>query len=269
MNLNMKSAVMLGALLSVCSVTEASEDTGGILLLDVSGSMGAVRTSSNADIFPTRCDLAKDIVLTKTTKFFNALQGDYLDVIAFDRSGHMESLTGGMREVGDFTSMQKYEFLGALETKLKTVSCNGSSTALGDALCMAADQLRENYVDGDDLHMMVVTDAEENSSQVCGGNNYIEQYVRPKLEADPQIKLFYGYLRRGRLNLMPKTLVNTETEAPLLMKMPTSLSKVNYVEQLKQLAIDTGGSYAVIYDDGECEGSCEDINNGGDDDIIW
>ena len=253
-----KGIIYSAALLMTCS-TFSNADTHGVLLFDKTGSMTSLRWDGES-----RCDFGKDFVVKKIGSFVSNQKGDYLDIRAFAGKNDNTSLTEGFVDISTVTpigSSQWRNFLNDIKSKLGQVSCSGV-TALGDALCKGADSLRSRYKNGDNIMMTVVTDAGENDSSICGGGNYVEDYVKPKMKSSPVVKFDLTILDSGNVNKKAKSALNASDDLQEVtiesngLYATSAASSLSEIEQLIQLSKDTGGTAEVIADQDTCDGDC-------------
>ena len=147
----------------------------GILYLDITRSMETSREEGSS-----RCAISKSIAKTSVTAFFEKWNGRLIDVRTFSESGKVISLTGGFTKIAQ-------PALDGIDS-LTVDECPGKATALAEALCIAAEDIRnavgEKIRPGRD-HMMVVaaTDGGENGSNgPCSGENWQEFQGIGKIE---------------------------------------------------------------------------------------
>ncbi|WP_431687256.1 hypothetical protein [Hahella sp. NBU794] len=256
--------VLCGAALLGSMAGTAAADTRGVLLFDKTGSMASPRWDG-----ASRCEFGKTLMVSKAASFVSRFNGDYLDIRVFDGRGSLRSISGGYQHVASVLpvgSTQWNTFLNKLRSDLSGVSCSGN-TALGDALCESADSLRSLYADGDKLMMTIVTDAGENASGTCGGANYVDNKVKPKILANPVIQFDVDILVSGNVglraarankdlvelgNLEEMLAVSDMERSSLARTMPT-----DEISQLKALAVQSGGTAKTIADKDTCNGECD------------
>ncbi|WP_144392554.1 hypothetical protein [Pleionea sediminis] len=269
-----------------------SADTIATATMDITGSMN--RTRDNGQ---TRCNFAKEKMIANIEIALD--RGvDKLNVKAFSTPGAMYSITRQLFNV-DFVNTSSYTstnsqgraFVNALRNKINSLSCPGGSTALGDSICLNADELRTQYNRGDTLRMLTITDAGENSSQICGGSNYVTQHIQDKiLNEFPMIRFDIAMLTDpdGNVGLRAAgdDTIYEEAELELRSKLgakvfpkpyplpypspnPAPTQTSSEVQQLTAVATLSGGESLIIEDDDDCRTGCNIGEDDSGDDGDW
>ncbi len=160
------------------AVVSAETKNYAIFYLDKTASM----TSLTAD-GSSRCQVSKKIARTSIQNFFEKWHGKAIDVRTFAEQGNIISVTQGFTE-------SKAEAMAAIDDS----PCEGTSTALADAICDGVDVLREQFAsevgDADSYFLLVAaTDGEENSSSgPCGGVDW-KSKLESKLKEHANFRL--------------------------------------------------------------------------------
>jgi hypothetical protein len=178
-NRNMHCGAILCLYLLIASSALAETKNYAIFYLDKTASMQGTVSDGG-----TRCDASKRIAKVSVRNFFEKWNGQAIDIRTFSQPGQSISLTQGFTDI-------KAAALSAIDDS----PCDGSSTALADAICEGADRLREEFsavaADSETFLMLVAaTDGEENSSAgPCGGSDWrakVEDKIR---NTSPAIRL--------------------------------------------------------------------------------
>ena len=274
--INLKSCTKIVSIVSfllVSLISQAAESTDsyGIIFMDRSGSMMIDRPDGQS-----RCSYSKQQTIHKISKFFfdNNIKGQQIDVKAFSSGGQVNSLTGGF--VGFVDAMTAMNSLDA-------EGCSGL-TALAEAMCDAADQLRNKFsieaYQGAILRVYGSTDGDENDSPeaYCGGTNWQEMVYNKYLNEFPAVQ-FNATIYTGTVQsvssslsinstsvnmvagkalsnsvsnvevLMDSQLVNPSLSNPTQSIQVIQTNSVDTFDFLRNLAADTGGETDVIPDD--------------------
>jgi len=248
------SALSYSTMLTIAAHT-ATADIYGVALFDDTASMMTTREADGL----TRCEYAKTLFLEQIG--FAIQNWDYLDARTFSSPGAMTSITNGFVYVKNLQANNGAgaQLLSMIETAINEQSCNGWSTALGDAICDSMDDLREEGGKNDSLGMGIITDAGENHSVKCGGRNYIDTHITPKSNINPKVRVNIAVLKApygnvGRsLNYAPQDY--TYEYAPA-SNHSMSRGVDNEAEKLVLLAKSTGGEAMIISDDETCVYGC-------------
>ncbi|WP_018693084.1 VWA domain-containing protein [Algicola sagamiensis] len=241
---------LLALAISACSFSTFAADSYGVLVMDQSGSMATKRLDGQS-----RCAYSRHQAIGKISKFFIQLNGQQIDIRTFNSGGQLTSLTGGF--TGSFV-----EAMNAVNN-LAPEGCTGS-TALAEAMCVAADDLRANFTNeannGARLRVFGSTDGEENDSPVahCGGGNWQDKVTDKYLTELPPIEfnatIFTSTVSiAGLNNEVAYTDIGRHTAYEVF-----GTESIPTFEFLKQLAAQTGGTVQVIAD-----------NDPDDDDGDW
>lgn len=156
--------------------SEIRAETYGTLLFDTSKTMNNLRDNDQ-----TRCEFGKERVISNTARALGRV--DFINIVVFGNNDQYRSLTNGFKNIQGFSqsNFEGIEFLYSISRQLINTPCNATKTALGDAICRAADELRLSSNSGDSLRLAMVTDGGENDSLICGGNDYINEHIFPKI----------------------------------------------------------------------------------------
>ncbi|TQV87014.1 hypothetical protein [Aliikangiella coralliicola] len=256
------SAILTGGLLM--AATSAQAETWATSIFDKTGSMQSLRSNGES-----RCEFGKRKLIDNLKIALG--KADYINVKTFAGPNALTSLTSGFKNIQGYTptNTQGQNFLNQIESQLAQVSCTGS-TALGDAICLSADELRNNASAGSKLRMLTITDAGENSSVTCGGPipGYISTHIVPKIFASPMIQYNTAILYNGgNVNRAYATQRIADLEGLDPLKMVSGRSQAanardQEVSQLLSLSAMSGGKSIVISDTRNCDTGC----NPGDDD---
>ncbi len=211
-------------------------DTAGIILIDRTGSMGAIRPQTGE----TRCHDAKDTALADIDRFFASQPATkHLAVWTFHGTSFQKLTVGfvGYQEARDVVEGLSYS------------GCSGS-TPLAESMCAAADTLR-HYYPTDDRTLFVSSDGAENSSggECDGPNSSVgppyddeswERKVTDKLAVHPDSIVvnarYWGALSKSADEY------DVETDEPLSKSIPDHIF-------FEHLCLLTGGQYNSMADD--------------------
>lgn len=222
--------------LPVLSAT-AAVPSYGVLVMDRSGSMMSTRTDGQS-----RCSYSKQEAIDKVSRFFfNAnINGQLIEVRTFNSANNMQSVTGGFVDfVGAMTAMNNLDAEG----------CSGG-TALAQAMCSAADDLRAQFTNEADngarLRVYGSTDGDENSSPStpCGGSNWQDE-VRSKYIVETPTIEFNPTIFTGTVSIAGQHLDAVEQDNSKNGAITTSSSTFEF---LQELAVATGGEIELISD---------------------
>ena len=248
-------------------------ETWAMAILDSSSSMNVLRSDGI-----TRCEFGKRKMLNYISIALDH-NVSYLNVTSFNGNPdiNMNTLTEGFRDVKGFTStnLQGTAFLKEMENKLEVLSCSGT-TPLGDAICLSADELREQSKENDRLRLLVLTAGGENSSKICGGANYIQEHIIPKITANPIIGFSIPLLTQGDFgHELSSSAVSQQhsmeefdypeyyESGAASSKMARHLPLQDEIRQLISVSILSGGEDNMVApDDQDCLMDC---SSGGDD----
>ncbi|WP_299492774.1 VWA domain-containing protein [uncultured Shewanella sp.] len=236
-----KSLISLALLCSASALpvlsATAAVPSYGVLVMDRSGSMMSTRTDGQS-----RCSYSKQEAIDKISRFFfNAnLNGQLIEVRTFNSANNMQSVTGGFVDfVGAMTAMNNLDDEG----------CSGS-TALAQAMCSAADDLRAQFSEeasnGARLRVYGSTDGDENSSPntPCGGSNWQDE-VRSKYTVEVPTVEFNPTIFTGTVSAAVRHLAVIEQDQG---KTGAISTKSSTFEFLQELAVETGGEIELISD---------------------
>lgn len=240
----------------------------GVLLIDRTGSMQAVRTATGN----MRCEDALAQAKSALNEFYAAptpAGGNLMAIWTFTNSS-VTAVTGYVGKAAALSAV----------SSLSTAGCDGS-TPLADAICKAADTLAALNPKPNALH--ISTDGGENNSTGPCSGPWGDIYTNGTWQKKVRDKVFVSGLRLDvRFWISPTTLsllpsVDPETGKPRLPGLPSaSASAVCSTEAqcehllFSTLAGDTGGVYGVIKDNNQqypCNyGSCPPPDGGP---IYW
>jgi len=230
-------------------------DTYATALLDITGSMQSIRTADGL----SRCEYGKQLFLKTVAAGIN--RSDYLNLGTFDVPGSLASISNGFVNVKGLSSSvgtgkQLYD---SIADQVENMPCDGSSTALGEALCDSMDNLRSSST-GNNFRLAVVTDAGENSSTHCGGTDYEFKSIYPKMSLYPKIIFDLTVLvPPGNVGAV-RAYQNSEDEvleedAPTTARSGTR-SVTEEVERLILISKLSGGEAAIVTDAEICISGC-------------
>jgi hypothetical protein len=200
-------------------------------IMDRSSSMGQVRVDGK-----TRCAYSKEFTKQTLTNLYKqyAAQGTvYIKLELFGSPGGQQSLTQGF-------SKDKNAVMAAID-ELGDQDCQQSSTALADAMCSVANDMRALTV-GVNSNLLVygITDGEENSSSFkeCGPNlaGGWQDYIRTKFKGESPTIIYNAAIFTGEDVRTP--------EADAIADIPRTTT----FEFLINLAKETGGTVTVVND---------------------
>lgn len=210
-----------------------ANETHVAIVLDRSGSMAQKRLADGK----SRCLYSKEIardLIQRLEK--DSGSNTHINILLFGSSGMQESLTNGF-----VPSTQ--QALMALES-LGDESCNKGNTALADSICLAAEDLRKQYMGfPGKLIIWGTTDGDENDSRshICGsgeGSDWKDKVRKTVTAQWPRITfnvaIFYSNVRN-----------NIELEEN--SEDPRSAQAT--FEFLRSLAQETGGEILEVPDD--------------------
>lgn len=246
----------------------AFADTYATAIFDKTYSMTSLRDNGQS-----RCDFGKEKTVENVRRALG--RADFLNVKTFGASNELNSLTSGFKDVRGYTATntQGIAFVNNIKNQLASISCSSGSTALGDAICASADELRAAAGAGDTLRMATVTDAGENSSATCGGNDYVNMHIFPKIVfTQPSIIFDISILSAEQGNVdsfNPNTKVGASRLEKADLNAGSHLSQLHSIQDeinaLVNVAVYSGGEHIVIGDDDPCQSGC----NPGDNDSDW
>ncbi|MBU2704453.1 VWA domain-containing protein [Zooshikella marina] len=243
----MKKKILL---LFVCffSLGLHAHESYGVLIMDTSGSMRTPRHDGSS-----RCEYSILQAKSKVFRFFYQLHGKKIDIRTFNSGGNIISITGGF--------VDKFDAAMNALNSLSGKQCQGA-TALAEAMCLAADDLRFNYSNeakqGDRLMVFGSTDGDENNSprDICGGSDWQAKVEATYLDL-PQVE-FNATIFIGNVGLLSDS-ENKYGDYGYLYNMPpngfTALSTPTTFEFLKKLAKKTGGQVETVKDSDVGDGS--------------
>lgn len=231
------SAIALATTMSSFNSLAAPESYG-VLFLDRSSSMNTLRPDGQS-----RCSFSKQQAVQKVSKFFldATINGQQLNVKTFASGGQIQSLTNGFAGF-NAAMMALYQ--------LDPEGCSGL-TALAQAMCDGADELRANYsteaANGALLRVYGSTDGSENDSPIssCGGSNWQTSVTSKYLFELPPVQfnatIYTGTVQNILANKDKMYVLDVSSASQSVSSTPT-------FQFLKQLSIDTGGTYEEISD---------------------
>lgn len=230
-------------------------DTYATAIFDNTGSMQNVRT---ADGF-TRCEFGKQLFLETVAAGIN--RADYFDVRTFSSPGALESISNGFVNVKGMSTETGTgkQLFDNMTSEINSLTCNGYSTALGDALCDTADSLRVSGAGSNSLKMAIVTDAGENASSHCGGSDYVADHIVPKLFQQPRVQFNVTILTApGNVDSRSyQTQANEQFEDGAPSRAPSGARGVREeIQDLMLISKFSGGEAAVIDDSQTCTSGC-------------
>jgi hypothetical protein len=271
------------ASINLVSISAQAADTRyGTLLFDKTGSMQAIRADGR-----NRCEFGKNLFLTSLTNAMNKsdLEGrklvEFLNLKTFDAPGNLTSISNGFVDVRSWSSTfgPGKIFYDAMAAKVIATQCDGSSTALGDAVCDTIADLRSQPTTAGS-RLGIVTDAAENFSQVCNGPTYVTTHVVPRLIIAPPVTMSLSILTTPGGNVSFRTtnrMVDQQFE-----NVPTNNNKVSIqefeqkitsskkvrlsppalteIQALKLAAALSGGGATIITDDKSCASNCDPLS---------
>lgn len=241
------------------------------ILFDNTGSMHFKRANGQS-----RCEFGKELFASSLRTAI--INGDYLDVKSFSSPGSLSSLSSGfidVRGLNPFVGAGKV-YYDRLVARVNGLTCGGGSTALGDALCDTIDELHAVNAGNKVARMGLITDAGENASLTCRGNNYALDHVLPRAFAQSPIVQFDstilttdgGSVRQARRALSADELTESPFEGSAERRAPgsaTSARNLSEMAQLRALSDYTGGNFHVVEDDEACTSACDPFSKPADD----
>jgi hypothetical protein len=274
------------ASINLVSISAQAADTRyGTLLFDKTGSMQATRTDGRS-----RCDFGKELFLTSLTSAINKsdLEGrkliEFLNLKTFDAPGNLTSFSNGFVDVRGWSSTfgPGQVFYNAMKDKVTATACDGSSTALGDAVCDTIDDLRSQPTTARS-RLGIVTDAAENFSQACNGPTYVTTHIVPRLIITPPVTMNLSILTAsgGNVSLrmanrmvdkqfenVPSSSTNSNKESiqefeqtlTSAKKVRLNATPLSEVQALSLAAALSGGGATVITDDKSCASNCDPLS---------
>lgn len=221
---------LLSALSTVMLAPVAYSKTSAILLLDRSASMKRPYSMTE-----TRCMHAVNVAISKVHTFFKNNRDGELKVKTFLDSGRSRDMTDFVGEDAAVDALNKLLF-----------PCEESASALAEAMCISADELRARAKTGDQLKVITVSDGEENDSYAseCGNEEW-QNKVMDKYTQSPMITVDSMIFDQGPF-ILPFPIVEREW-AP--NKVEPSPGSRPYNEYPVWLSYQTGGTAIYHYDD--------------------
>ena len=248
-------------------------------ILDKTGSMQQMRTDGKS-----RCQYGKELFLTTVAAAMG--KTDYLNVKTFGAPGELFSISNGFYKVTGLSPVvgAGKVFFDNIQTQINALRCDSSSTALGDSICDSTNEIR-NYVSPSTTQvprLAVVTDAGENYSQRCGGANYVDVHIIPRLTSPaPKVRMDVTILAPGgNVSLRSSQIQNyvpsyeivppaTTPPSTVALGSASRLLAPSYspeVEALIRSAKLSGGGAIVIQDNKTCTSNCDPLSQGPADD---
>lgn len=251
--------------LSVFSVSSYSQDNLPdshdyvTVIMDRTGSMQKVRPADGK----SRCDVAKE-QMSENIKFAIKV-GKNIKAVAFGGNTKTQ-LSGGFvntQGMSHFFGPGKAVFESIMD-EVNAVSCSGG-TPLGDVICEEIDILTaENAGGSSQPRIGYVTDAGENSSVICGGDNYVIDKIIPKAFAvSPPVRINVTWLSAptGTLPFGSKGQeFDGGYEPEAKQNFRSRAASFTELQQWKILTQATGGSLHVISDNEVCT-DCSSFEN--------
>jgi hypothetical protein len=260
------SCLAIASINLVSISAQAADERYGTLLFDKTGSMQAKRADGSI-----RCDFGKKLLLVSLANAINKsdIEGrkliEFLNLKTFDSPGNLTSLSNGFVDVRGWSSTfgQGKAFYDAIEAKISRPDyCNGSSTALGDALCDTIDELRAQPTTARS-RLGLVTDAYDNASRRCNGPTYVTTHIVPRLIITPPVTMNITILTppgnvsaRSANKLADLESVQLNSTSKMLSSNALSVE----IQQLTSAAINSGGGVKIIPDDKSCTVNCDPLS---------
>ncbi|KZW98548.1 hypothetical protein JL49_22570 [Pseudoalteromonas luteoviolacea] len=239
------TGLLFGTLVSASFSTLSAPESYGILFLDRSGSMLIKRPDNQS-----RCAFSKQQAISKMSKFFldSSINGQELNIKTFASGGQIQSITNGFVDFSSaFMALSQPDGEG----------CSGM-TALAEAMCDGADELRLNYAaeasQGAILRVYGSTDGDENHSPVsnCGGSGWQAEVANKYLYEQPPVQ-FNATIYTGTVQSIAN--LNNKMDAAIAKDLPAyALAPKHYAQSLptfdflKKLAAQTGGTVEEVSD---------------------
>jgi hypothetical protein len=228
--------MMTLATLSVTTLFEShalAKDSYISFVMDRSSSMEEVRVDGS-----TRCAYSKEFTKQTLNRLYDryAQEGTvYINLEIFGSPGGQQSITQGF-------SRDKNAVMAAID-RLGDEDCEQTSTALADAMCHVANEMRSQTA-GLNTNLLVygITDGEENSSSFteCGPNLAAgwQTYVTSKFKDETPRIIYNAAIFTG------EDIRKREADARNEQNIP----RTSTFEFLINLAKETGGTVTVVND---------------------